>query len=65
MNSLKFIGGSNVEEVYLKACGSIVEARRELGNYFDRYNMHRRHQGIGRRTPDSVYWATLIEPVAK
>ena len=52
------------EGVYLKAYSSIGEARRELGNYFKRYNLRRRHQGIGRRTPDSVYWATLAEPVA-
>jgi len=47
------------EEVYLKAYGGVAEARRELTAYFERYNMRRRHQGIGRRTPDSVYWATL------
>jgi len=52
------------EEVYLKAYGSIAEARRELRKYFERYNLRRRHQGIGRRTPDSVYWATLPGQVA-
>ena len=52
------------EEVYLKAYGSLREARAGLGTYFERYNLRRRHQGIGRRTPDSVYWATLAEPVA-
>ena len=52
------------EEVYLKAYGSIAEARRELATYFERYNLRRRHQGIGRRTPDSVYWATLPGQVA-
>ena len=52
------------EEVYLKAYGSITEARQELGNYFERYNLRRRHQGIGRRTPDSVYWATLAGETA-
>ncbi len=38
---------------------TIAEAHRELAAYFERYNFRRRHQGIGRRTPDSVYWATL------
>lgn len=47
------------EEVYLKAYGSIAEARRELGNYFELYNCRRRHQRLDRRTPDVVYWATL------
>lgn len=47
------------EEVYLKAYGSIAEARKELGAYFDLYNMRRRHQGLNNRTPDEVYWSTL------
>jgi putative transposase len=47
------------EEVYLKGYDSITEARRELGAYFDFYNMRRRHQGLEDRTPDEVYWSTL------
>jgi putative transposase len=47
------------EEVYLKAYGSISEARLELGNYFEFYNYQRRHQGLDERTPDEVYWTTL------
>ena len=47
------------EEVYLKAYESISEARRELGAYFDFYNMRRRHQGLEDQTPDQVYWSTL------
>lgn len=47
------------EEVYLKAYESIPEARRELTAYFDFYNKRRRHQGLGDRTPDEVYWSTL------
>jgi putative transposase len=47
------------EEVYLKGYESITEARRELGAYFDFYNMRRRHQGLEDRTPDEVYWSTL------
>jgi putative transposase len=47
------------EEVYLKGYESIPEARRELAAYFDFYNKRRRHQGIGNRTPDEVYWSTL------
>jgi len=52
------------EEVYLKAYGSITEARKELGKYFEFYNQRRRHQGLDRKTPDEVYMATLQEPVA-
>jgi len=47
------------EEVYLKAYGSIVEARRELGKYFEFYNQRRRHRGLDGRTPDESYWAML------
>jgi len=47
------------EEVYLKAYENLVEARRELGTYFDFYNRRRRHQGLADRTPDEVYWSTL------
>jgi len=52
------------EEVYLKAYGSIAEARKELGKYFEFYNQRRRHQGLDRRTPDEVYMATLPELAA-
>ena len=47
------------EEVYLKAYGSIAEARRELSRYFEFYNQRRRHQGLDDRTPDDAYWTTL------
>ena len=47
------------EEVYLKAYGSISEARRELGKYFEFYNQRRRHQGLDGRTPDEAYWTML------
>lgn len=47
------------EEVYLKAYENLTEARRELAAYFDFYNRRRRHQGLGDRTPDEVYWSTL------
>lgn len=47
------------EEVYLKGYESIPEARRELAAYFEFYNTRRRHQGLGDRTPDQVYWSTL------
>ena len=47
------------EDVYLKAYGSISEARRGLAEYFAFYNQRRRHQGLDDRTPDAVYCSTL------
>ena len=49
------------EDVYLKAYGSIPEARNGLTEYFKFYNQRRRHQGLDDRTPDEVYWSTLPE----
>jgi len=47
------------EEVYLKAYENLSEARRELRDYFEFYNLQRKHQGLDGRTPDEVYWSTL------
>jgi putative transposase len=47
------------QDVYLKAYGSITEARKGLREYFKFYNSQRRHQSLDRRTPDDVYWSTL------
>lgn len=52
------------EDVYLKAYGSIAEARQGLREYFEFYNCRRRHQSLDRRTPDNVYWSTLPQKVA-
>jgi putative transposase len=49
------------EDVYLKAYDSIATARKELANWFTRYNMRRRHQGLDEKTPDEVYWSILPE----
>jgi len=46
-------------EVYLKAYESLTHARKELKNFFERYNTRRPHQGLNDRTPDAVYWSTL------
>jgi putative transposase len=48
-------------EVYLKAYESISHARKELAKFFERYNARRPHQGLKERTPDEVYWATLVK----
>jgi len=44
------------EEVYLKAYENITHARKSLAVYFNFYNAERRHQSLGRRTPDSLYY---------
>lgn len=45
------------EEVYLYAYGSIAEANRLLGIYFDFYNRIRPHQSLEQRmTPDTAYF---------
>lgn len=46
------------EEVYLKAYDTVAEAKQSLGKYFDFYNTERRHQSLGKQTPDSVYTHT-------
>ena len=43
------------DEVYLYACEGVAAARAGLGRYFRFYNAERRHQGLGRGTPDAVY----------
>ena len=52
------------EDVYLKAYDSIPAAREGLTTYFEFYNSRRRHQGLDRKTPDSVYWSTLPQKQA-
>ena len=43
------------EEVYLHAYEGVAAARTGLSRYFRFYNAERRHQGLGRRTPDAIY----------
>ncbi len=49
------------QDVYLKAYSSIAEVRKGLREYFEFYNSRRRHQSLDRRTPDDVYWSTLLK----
>ena len=44
-----------VQEVYLKACASVLEAQRELEGYLRFYNGLRPHQALGYRTPAEVF----------
>jgi len=43
------------EEVYMKAYESVAESRDGIGSWIKYYNTERRHQALGRRTPDEVY----------
>ena len=43
------------EEVYLKDYVDLIEARREIGNYIERYNSFRPHQSLEGRTPNMAY----------
>jgi len=47
------------EEVYLRAYGSVGEARASLGRYLAFYNCTRPHSSLGGRTPDQIYFGLL------
>jgi putative transposase len=44
------------EEVYLRAYGSLSEAKSSIARYIDFYNSHRPHSSLDGKTPDSVYF---------
>jgi putative transposase len=52
------------EEVYLKDYTDLVEARREIGGYIERYNSFRPHQSLGGLTPNMTYIDGWREGVA-
>ena len=52
------------EEVYLRAYGSVSEARIQLAKYIDFYNRRRPHKAIGRVPPDYRYYQSLPEKKA-
>ena len=45
------------EEVYLRAYGSVSDARASLGRYLTFYNGRRPHLSLERKTPDHVYFS--------
>jgi len=54
------------EDVYLKAYDSIATARKELANWFTRYNMRRHHQGLDEKTLmrfTGVFWPEIRKAV--
>ena len=42
-------------EVYLHACEGMAAARAGMDRCFRFHDVERRHQGLGRRTPDEAY----------
>ncbi len=44
------------EEIYLRDYADGMEAWKGLSRYFPFYNTERRHQGLGRKTPEQVYF---------
>jgi len=47
------------EEVYLRACDTVSEARTSIGSYLEFYNSGRPHSSLDRRTPDQAYFDRL------
>jgi putative transposase len=45
------------EEIYLKAYNNAKETQQGLHTYFTFYNQKRKHQSLGRRTPDELYYS--------
>ncbi len=45
------------EEVYLRAYGSVSEAKRSIGKYIEFYNSLRPHSSLGGKTPDAAYFS--------
>jgi putative transposase len=43
------------EEVFIKAYGSVLEARRGIGRWLSFYNDERPHQALGYRTPGAIF----------
>jgi putative transposase len=42
------------EEVYLRACETVGEARNSIGRHLDFYNRRRSHSSLDDRTPDQA-----------
>ena len=51
------------EDVFIKAYGSVAEARQGIGGWLRFYNEERLHQALGYRTPRAVFDGEAHEPV--
>jgi putative transposase len=52
------------EEVFIKAYGSVIEARRGIGGWLSFYNEERPHQALDDRTPREVFDGEACAPMA-
>ena len=52
------------EEVYLRAYGSVGEARASISRYLEFYNRKRPHSSLDARTPDQAYFGHLPQITA-
>lgn len=52
------------EEVYLHAYDGIRTAKASLNRYFEFYNTERKHQSLGDRTPERVYYEVVERKAA-
>lgn len=52
------------ENVYLYAYETMGEVRKGLKEYFEFYNSKRPHDGLKRKTPDQVYFGSIITGMA-
>jgi len=51
------------EEVFIKAYGAVIEARRGIGEWFEFYNDERPHQALDYRTPREMFEGEACEHV--
>ena len=52
------------EEVYLRAYGTVSEAKAGLARYFEFYNRRRPHSSLDDMTPEQFYFNTRPQPKA-
>ena len=52
------------EEVYLHACENVSAARAGIARYVQFFNTRRPHSALDRRTPDAVYFNSLLAAAA-
>ena len=51
------------EDIFIKAYGSVMQARSGIGHWLTFYNEERPHQALGYRTPRAVFDGEACKPV--
>ena len=57
MNTLDYMKHFTPEQTGAHS-DSVAQARASIGRYMAFFNTERRHQSLGRRTPDTVYYGS-------